>query len=65
MTVYAIKRQGSDGPIKIGYARSFSSRLKTLSTATPDEGFDVLALIDAGRGVERALHVDRRQVVTG
>jgi hypothetical protein len=58
MTVYCIRRKGDTaGPIKIGFASNFEKRRKALSTATP-EGFDVLALIEAGRGVERALHAE-------
>lgn len=56
MTVYFIRRKGvAAGPIKIGYAVNLEKRIKTLLTATP-EGFEIIGTIDAGRGVEKALH---------
>lgn len=65
MTIYCIRRTNDlTGPIKIGFTSDFSKRRKALLTATP-EGFEVLALIDAGRGVERALHAELADYCVG
>lgn len=65
MTVYFIRRKGDQtGPIKIGFAKSLDRRLKEFATATP-EGFDVIAAIDCGRGVERQLHKDLADYCVG
>jgi len=65
MTIYCIRRNGDkSGPIKIGFTANFEKRRKELATATP-EGFEVLALVDAGRGVESALHRDLADFCVG
>lgn len=56
MTVYFIQ-SGDDGPIKIGYSHSFTSRLDQLQTGNP-EPLTVLAVADGSQRVEARIHAD-------
>ena len=52
--VYAV--QGAGGYIKIGWANNVNRRLRALQTGHP-EVLRLLAVLDGGRELERALHV--------
>lgn len=55
MSVYFIKPQGAEGPVKIGFSKPPESRLETLSTGSPVP-LELELTVEAPRSYETYLH---------